>query len=123
VEKTDWSPLAGKAVLIWPDRDKPGWEYADRASQAILQTGALSVAILLPPDDKPEGWDAADAIEDGFDVGGYLAAGARVPVVPEVDDTVSADVLEGVDWETEDGLATAFTRRYGDDWRYCSLWG
>ena len=26
VEKTDWSPLAGKAVLVWPDRDKPGWE-------------------------------------------------------------------------------------------------
>lgn len=26
VEKTDWSPLSGKAVLIWPDRDKPGWE-------------------------------------------------------------------------------------------------
>ncbi len=34
VEKTDWSPLAGKAVLIWPDRDKPGWEYATQAAQA-----------------------------------------------------------------------------------------
>jgi len=123
VEKTDWSPLAGKAVLIWPDRDKPGWEYAANAAQAMLQAGAVSVAILVPPEDAPAGWDAADAIEEGFDIGGYLAAGARVPVVLEVDDTVSADVLEGVDWETEDGLATAFTRRYGDDWRYCSLWG
>ncbi|KFX79985.1 phage/plasmid primase, P4 family [Ralstonia solanacearum] len=123
VEKTDWSPLVGKAVLIWPDRDKPGWEYAANAAQAMLQAGAVSVAILVPPEDAPAGWDAADAIEEGFDIGGYLAAGARVPVVLEVDDTVSADVLEGVDWETEDGLATAFTRRYGDDWRYCSLWG
>ncbi|WP_055325822.1 phage/plasmid primase, P4 family [Ralstonia solanacearum] len=123
VEKTDWSPLAGKIVLIWPDRDKPGWEYAANAAQAMLRAGAVSVAILVPPEDAPEGWDAADAIEEGFDIGGYLAAGARVPVVLEVDDTVSADVLEGVDWETEDGLATAFTRRYGDDWRYCSLWG
>ncbi|MBB6594081.1 phage/plasmid primase, P4 family [Ralstonia solanacearum] len=123
VDKTDWSPLAGKAVLIWPDRDKPGWEYAANAAQAMLQAGAVSVAILVPPEDAPAGWDAADAIEEGFDIGGYLAAGARVPVVLEVDDTVSADVLEGVDWETEDGLATAFTRRYGDDWRYCSLWG
>ncbi len=123
VEKTDWSPLAGKIVLIWPDRDKPGWEYAANAAQAMLQAGAVSVAILVPPEDAPAGWDAADAIEEGFDIGGYLAAGARVPVVLEVDDTVSADVLEGVDWETEDGLATAFTRRYGDDWRYCSLWG
>ncbi|WP_043947514.1 phage/plasmid primase, P4 family, partial [Ralstonia solanacearum] len=93
------------------------------AAQAMLQAGAVSVAILVPPEDAPAGWDAADAIEEGFDIGGYLAAGARVPVVLEVDDTVSADVLEGVDWETEDGLATAFTRRYGDDWRYCSLWG
>ncbi|AMP74162.1 phage/plasmid primase, P4 family [Ralstonia solanacearum] len=123
VDKTDWSPLAGKIVLIWPDRDKPGWEYAANAAQAMLQAGAVSVAILVPPEDAPAGWDAADAIEEGFDIGGYLAAGARVPVVLEVDDTVSADVLEGVDWETEDGLATAFTRRYGDDWRYCSLWG
>ncbi|MDB0567392.1 phage/plasmid primase, P4 family [Ralstonia solanacearum] len=123
VEKTDWSPLAGKIVLIWPDRDKPGWEYAANAAQAMLQAGAVSVAILVPPEDAPAGWDAADAIEEGFDIGGYLAAGARVPVVLEVDDTVLADVLEGVDWETEDGLATAFTRRYGDDWRYCSLWG
>ena len=123
VDKTDWSPLAGKAVLIWPDRDKPGWEYADRASQAILHAGAVSVAILVPPEDKPEGWDAADAIEEGFDVGGYLVAGARIPVAMVVDDTVSPDLLDGVEWETEDGLATAFTRRYGDDWRYCSLWG
>ncbi len=123
VDKTDWSPLASKIVLIWPDRDKPGWEYAANAAQAMLQAGAVSVAILVPPEDAPAGWDAADAIEEGFDIGGYLAAGARVPVVLEVDDTVSADVLEGVDWETEDGLATAFTRRYGDDWRYCSLWG
>jgi len=32
VDKTDWSPLAGKAVLVWPDRDKPGWEYAVQAA-------------------------------------------------------------------------------------------
>ena len=57
VDKTDWSPLAGKSVLIWPDRDAPGWDYADRASQAILNVGATTVAILVPPDDKPEGWD------------------------------------------------------------------
>jgi len=66
VEKTDWSPLASKAVLIWPDKDKPGWEYAEHASRAILRAGAISVAILYPPQDKPEGWDAADAIAEGF---------------------------------------------------------
>lgn len=67
VDKTDWSPLAGKAVLIWPDRDKPGFGYAEAASQAVLMAGATSCAILLPPDAKPEGWDAADALAEGFD--------------------------------------------------------
>ena len=28
-----------------------------------------------------------------------------------------------MDWRTEDGLAIAFTRRYGEDWRYCAQWG
>ena len=48
VEKTDWSPLAGKAVLIWPDRDKPGWEYATLAAQAILSAGAKTCAHPVP---------------------------------------------------------------------------
>ena len=26
VDKTDWSPLVGKSILIWPDRDKAGWD-------------------------------------------------------------------------------------------------
>ncbi|KPF70251.1 hypothetical protein IP84_00320 [beta proteobacterium AAP99] len=123
VDKTDWSPLAGKSVLIWPDRDAPGWDYADRASQAILHAGATTVAILMPPDDKPEGWDAADAIPEGFDVGGFLAVGERMPVMRSVEETPSPDLLTGIDWTTEDGLSTAFTRRYGEDWRYCALWG
>lgn len=123
VDKTDWSPLEGKVVLIWPDRDKPGWEYADRASQAILATGAESVAILYPPAEKPDGWDAADAIAEGFDVQGFLLAGDRVPVAAQSDAPIEDKLVEGIDWTTEDGLATAFTRRYGEDWRYCAQWG
>src|SRR5690606_3254255 len=82
VDKTEWSPLAGKAVLIWPDRDKPGFGYAEAASQAVLMAGATSCAILLPPDDKPEGWDAADALAEGFDVASFIATGPRITVQP-----------------------------------------
>ena len=53
VDKTDWSPLSGKVVLIWPDRDKPGWEYAAQAAQAVLAAGAKSCHILYPPEDAP----------------------------------------------------------------------
>ena len=50
VEKTDWSPLKAKRVLIWPNLDEPGQQYAKAASQAVLGAGATSVAVLLPPD-------------------------------------------------------------------------
>ena len=41
IDKTDWSPLAGKAVLIWPDRDAPGWDYAEAAARACVSACAM----------------------------------------------------------------------------------
>ena len=123
VDKTDWSPLAGKAVLIWPDRDKPGWEYATQAAQAILSAGAKSCHILYPPEEAAEGWDAADAIAEGFDVATFLTHGPRLQmhdVADEAEPVVSSD--ESV-WGTEDALALSFTRRYHRDWRYVATLG
>jgi len=77
VDKTDWSPLEGKEVLIWPDRDPPGWDYAENAARACVQAGSRSVVILVPPADKPEKWDAADAVTEGFDVKAFIAQGER----------------------------------------------
>ena len=77
IDKTDWTPLAGKAVLIWPDRDVPGWDYAEAAARACVSAGAVSVAILVPPTDRPPGWDVADAVEEGFDVQAFLESGER----------------------------------------------
>ncbi|HRL55355.1 MAG TPA: hypothetical protein PK805_14020, partial [Acidovorax temperans] len=123
VDKTDWSPLSGKAVLIWPDRDKPGWEYATQAAQAILSAGAKSCHVLYPPEEAAEGWDVADAIAEGFDVATFLTHGPRLQmhdVADDVDPVVSSD--ESV-WGTEDALALSFTRRYHRDWRYVAGWG
>ncbi|MBF0629306.1 MAG: AAA family ATPase [Magnetococcales bacterium] len=77
VDKTDWSPLAGKEVLIWPDKDAPGWNHAVAMANACQQTGCRSVAILSPPDDKPEKWDAADAVAEGINIPAFLAAAER----------------------------------------------
>ena len=96
VDKTDWSPLAGKAVLIWPDRDKPGWEYATQAAQAILSAGAKSCHVLYPPEDAAEGWDVADAIAEGFDVATFLTHGPRLQmhdVADDVDPVVRARII------------------------------
>jgi putative DNA primase/helicase len=110
-------------VLIWPDRDKPGWEYAVQAAQAILSAGAKSCHILYPPEEAAEGWDAADAVAEGFDVATFLTHGPRLQMhdVANADEpVVSSD--ESV-WGTEDALALAFTRRYHRDWRYVAPWG
>ena len=74
IEKTDWSPLAGKHVLIWPDNDEAGKAYALRAADALRLADAASVAVLTLPAGKPSKWDAADAVADGFDIPAFLAA-------------------------------------------------
>ena len=133
IDKTDWSPLAGKSVTIWPDRDKPGWAYAQAASQAVLTAGAAACVILLPPEDRPEGWDAADAVAEKMDVAGHIARGPRMAMhLPgEGSDTDASGENVGADsvgdeqtvWGTEDALALTFTRRYQRDWRYVAAWG
>ena len=123
VEKTDWSPLASKAVLIWPDRDKPGWEYATQAAQAVLSAGAKSCHILYPPEEAAEGWDAADALVEGFDVSSFLTQGPRLQVYAVAEEPEPMVSNEESVWGTEDALALAFTRRYHRDWRYVAGWG
>ena len=78
VEKTDWSPLQGKDVLIWPDNDETGWKYAHRVAGA-LQSVANSVRVLSVPAGKPHKWDVADAIDEGFDVLKFLLAPVPEP--------------------------------------------
>lgn len=128
VDKTDWSPLVGKSVLIWPDKDKPGWEYALRAAEAVLSGGASQCMVLLPPDDKPEGWDAADAVSQGFDVSAFMERGERYvmqPTVPPSGNVGGTDdgSPECSVWATEDALALAFTGKFSQDWRYVAAWG
>ena len=123
IDKTDWLPLAGKHLLIWPDKDRPGWEYAMQAAQAAFRAGADSVAVLHLPEDKPKGWDAADAAAEGFDIEGFIRAGERTFLSAGTDDAPPAVDFEGLDWTSDDGLGLAFSRRYADDWRYCAAWG
>lgn len=80
VDKTDWSPLAGKTVVIWPDHDEAGEKYADAIVPALVRVGARVRRVAVPAD-KPKKWDAADAVDEDFDVvaliaGATLVAGA-----------------------------------------------
>ncbi|MES9843211.1 MAG: AAA family ATPase [Candidatus Sedimenticola sp. 6PFRAG5] len=77
VDKTDWSSLKNKRVLIWPDKDEAGMQYAERVRNALLRVGTASVAILEPPADKPDKWDAFDAVAEKMDVATFLQSAPR----------------------------------------------
>lgn len=82
VRHVDWSPLAGRAVAIWPDADEPGIEAARQIADALKRV-ARKVAIVNPPADVPEGWDLADAEREGWTSEQVLARireGTREPL-------------------------------------------
>ena len=70
--KSDWSPLAGRLVLIWPDNDAPGRSFAKDVVAILVALGAKVSAIdaqalaTIGPaggarEPPKKGWDAADA--------------------------------------------------------------
>lgn len=93
VGKTDFSPLRGRDVIIWPDNDEPGAKYGDAVAYSLAKAGAKSIAVvpldpvtlrslsysysysLAKETEAPaesaialaKGWDAADALNvNGF---------------------------------------------------------
>lgn len=78
-DKADWSPLAGRRVVMWPDNDTEGAAYAESVSRLSLAAGAVSAAVVAVPSSFPAKWDLADDLPAGWDherLGGLLA-GAR----------------------------------------------
>jgi 5S rRNA maturation endonuclease (ribonuclease M5) len=74
IEKTDWTPLKGKHIIIWPDNDEAGNKYAKNAEKKLLEIGVASLVKLKIPQDKPKGWDAADCVQGGINVKEFLAS-------------------------------------------------
>ena len=68
---TDWTPLADRAVVIWPDADAGGIEHAEKVSKLATAAGAASVRIVELPV-LPAKWDLADPVPPGVDVRAIL---------------------------------------------------
>ena len=61
--KVDWSPVAGRDVVILPDHDPAGERYADDVARLATAAGAKSVRVVRLVDlwaAMPEGGDMAD---------------------------------------------------------------
>ena len=86
--KSDWTPLAARRVLIWPDADGPGAKYAAEVALILHGLGcevsiidAAALASMTPDGGKREpekGWDAADAVDEWRDVNALRKAAGEL---------------------------------------------
>lgn len=95
VAKADWTPLAGRQVILWADADaktypknhpdaghimpehkQPGMASMLSLSKILRKQGCRVRFIDIPkPGEMPDGWDVADLVDGGAsreDVGRYL---------------------------------------------------
>jgi putative DNA primase/helicase len=80
-DKTDWTPLQGKEVILWPDADQAGQIWLQHVGRT-LHGIASQCRTVAPPEGVPEGWDAADAKEDGTNIAGLLNAALQAKRQP-----------------------------------------
>lgn len=80
-KKVDWSPIAGRKVLMWPDADEPGVK-AMRAIAEVLDSPEIKIINI---EGMPDGWDAHDAMSAGMDWKGFREwAISRVILISDV---------------------------------------
>jgi Ti-type conjugative transfer relaxase TraA len=71
VNRSDWTPLTGKNVVIWPDHDEGGIKAAQRIENTLgeLNKGMENkptVSVIKLPESLEKGWDLADAFPREF---------------------------------------------------------
>lgn len=99
-DRTDWNCLRGRNVVIWPDHDKPGLQYANKVTSLAYHANACQVRQVQPPLSLPKGWDLADPIPSGHDIKALMKAA----------------VLWSRDYEMRpDGLYRLYKTGTGDD--------
>lgn len=98
VKHADFTPLAGRAVALWPDADqKPYPDNHERAGVIMpfleqpgtvamldvwrtIREAASRVKLILPPEGVPDGWDLADPPPSGFSLISHIKSSSVDPV-------------------------------------------
>ncbi len=71
VSKSDWSPLAGRQVIIWPDNDKAGYAAANSICSKLKWEGVKSLQLIdkeVLTQTFPLKWDLADLLPKGITI-------------------------------------------------------
>ncbi len=92
-KKSDWTPLRDRHVVILPDNDSPGDDYAAEVIQLAHAAGATSACIVRLPD-LPQHGDIADYVDamdsrdsEDIRVGIEAMADAAQPIMPSALDS------------------------------------
>ena len=64
---TDWQPVAGRDVVIWPDNNRAGAGFAVKVAELVLTAGAAT-ALIVDATGLPDGWDLGDPLPAGWTV-------------------------------------------------------
>jgi len=122
VKQNDWTPLAGRPCLLWPDADTAGFKAMEKLTAILL---ALHCKVsLVDTDGLAEGFDAADLVHEGVksnDINVWLRPRikliSRPAVAPsEVQRPTSVPgrvTLNHETQEVEDPAPYALAARYG----------
>jgi DNA primase len=95
LHKVDWTPLAGRDVVLWPDADEVGQRamlgFENDAGDVRLGVGSYLHRVgvrrirYVDTSGRPKGWDVADA----FDVDGWTPQQAAAWVASRLCETVT----------------------------------
>lgn len=111
--KADWTPVAGRTVIIATDNDEAGQQFGDKVCELARAAGAVAV-LHLPPDRLgswvwidggkqlrdgiiPKGWDIADAIVDGWTAEAVAALKSDPAFLPPYRDAEERETLRRVE--------------------------
>jgi hypothetical protein len=72
IDKTDWSPLRGKSIVIWPDSNAPG-----KSCKKLTDLDVFSLAVVTIPQNKPKAWNAADCIVESASISRFIKDNSR----------------------------------------------
>ena len=79
VQLNDWSQLANRRVILWPDNDDSGRKAMEWLAAHLQTLGAVTATVRVPSI-YPEKWDLADTLPKG------TAAGVTALLVQRLDD-------------------------------------
>lgn len=121
--KADWAPLADREVIVWPDNDADGKNYAETVAELVMAVGAKSVSIVPIPLAFPEKWDLADPLPDGYklEILEVLLYGAKPrtkPTAGQAKEREAVDAGPGLAFRLSD---KGVEKKDGTEWRwFCS---